>query len=102
MKTKKYFYGIRYLGGNRTCTTGEPNKITGRMSKAISVEVFLTKKDRDEWVNNENLSKPSGLGGGERIPATLREVREHSLGMSVEDFKQEIDIYKWNAENEED
>jgi hypothetical protein len=97
---KKYYYGIRYLGGNRTCTTGEPNKQTGRMSRAISAEAFLTKTERDEWVNKENLYKPSGLGGGERIPATLAEIRKHQLGMSVEEFNEEIKYLHMGAEEE--
>jgi hypothetical protein len=39
MSSKK-FYGIRFEGGNRTCTTGTPNEITGRMSIAADLQVF--------------------------------------------------------------
>jgi len=97
MNKKKYFYGIRYLGGNRTCTTGQPHPHTGRMSKAISAEAFLTKSERDEWVNEENLSKPSGLGGGERIPATIADIRRHSLGLSLDQFAEEIKYLQMTA-----
>jgi hypothetical protein len=35
-KTMKKFYGVRFLGGNRTCTTGTPNQVTGRMAATKS------------------------------------------------------------------
>jgi hypothetical protein len=80
------YYGIRYLGGNRTCTTGSPNPITGRYSRAVDVQVFRSRTDRDNWVNAEKLSAPCGLGGGERIAATKQDCRKCCLGMSVEEF----------------
>lgn len=85
----KKYYGIRYWSG-RSTTTGTPNPITGRMSKAVDIEVFRSKKDRDEWLRNEKLSAPCGLGGGERIAATKKLCRQHRLGCSVEDF--ELDL----------
>ena len=91
MSTTKRFYGIRFLGGNRTCTTGTPNENTGRMSIACDVQVFRTKTERDKWVNNEKISEPSGCGGGERIACSLSEARNYNLGISVEDFEADLD-----------
>lgn len=88
---KKYFYGIRFLGGNRTCTTGEPNSITGRMSVACDVTVFRTRSERDKWVNEEKISAPSGCGGGERISCTKKYARSKQRGISVAEFEQDIE-----------
>jgi hypothetical protein len=85
------FYGIRYHGGNRTCTTGQPNDITGRMSIACNIEVFRARAERDEWVSKEKLSAPCGCDGGERIAATKNECRKHRLGETVHDFEESLE-----------
>ena len=85
--SNKKFYGIRYYGGNRTCTTGTPNKKTGRMSIAAGIEVFRSVADRNHWLDDEKLSAPCGCGGGERITATKKMCRSVSLGLSVEAFE---------------
>ena len=87
----KKYYGVRFHGGNRTCTTGTPNVVTGRMSIACSIEVFRTKAERDEWVGNEKLSAPCGLDGGERIAATKKECRNYCLGETVEGFEETLE-----------
>ena len=78
---KKKFYGIIYLGGNRTCTTGSPNPKTGRMSIACQIVVFDSKSDRDSWVDDGDLSS------GERIKATKAICRKHRLGDTLEEFE---------------
>ena len=85
------YYGIRYHGGNRTCTTGTANDVTGRYSIACNIEVFRTRSERDEWIEKEKLSDPCGCGGGERIAATKKECRSHRLGESVESFEESLE-----------
>jgi hypothetical protein len=88
---QKFFYGIRYYGGNRTCTYGTPNPVTGRYSIACGVSAFETAEERDAWLSREKLSAECGNGGGERVTATKRECRAVSLGCSVEDFERDIE-----------
>lgn len=97
---KKYYYAVRFLGGNRTCTTGQPNKTTGRMSKAIQSYAFTSDADRTAWINEEKLSSPSGLSGGERIAVTKKQLRSLSLGESINDFNEKIENLHWQAEND--
>lgn len=80
------YYGIRFFGGRFT-TTGTPNLQTGHYSIACDIQVFRSKEDRDEWVSNEDLYAPSGLGGGERIAATKKQCRDCRLGSSIADFE---------------
>ena len=88
----KKYYGVRFLGGNRTCTTGTPNEITGNMSIACDVQVFRSRADRDAWVNNEDLYAPTGANGGERIAATKTECRRLRQGNTVEAFEEELEM----------
>jgi len=100
MKMRKY-YGIRFLGGNRTCTTGSPNEITGRMSIACNLEVFRSRADRDAWIEKEKLSAPCGCDGGERIASTKRECRSYRLGDTVEQFNETLEfneLYRYAGE----
>ena len=89
---KRYYWAVEFLGGNRTCTTGGPNKKTGRMSMAIDYTAFTTSADRDNWVDRAKQGK-------ERISATLREIRGMQLGSSVQDFNEEIENIIWRVEN---
>jgi hypothetical protein len=90
--SNKKFYGIRFLGGNRTCTTGYPNKKTGRMSVSCDIQVFRSSLERDEWVNAEKLSEPCGCGGGERIACSKKYARSKCLGMSVDNFEVDLEL----------
>jgi hypothetical protein len=92
---KRKFYGIRFFGGNRTCTTGTPNKVTGRMSVACNVQVFRSAHERDVWVSREKLSEPCGCDGGERIACTKRYARSKNLGISVEAFERDLRNAEW-------
>ena len=94
--SNKKFYGIRYYGGNRTCTTGTPNKKTGRMSIAAEIEVFRSVADRNYWLDDEKLSAPCGCGGGERIAATKKMCRDASLGLNPEEFADWLEIQEEN------
>ena len=87
----KNYYGIIYFGGNRTCTTGEPNKYTKRLNIACGIEVFTKKEDLENWLDKEDLYKNTGSGGGERIAATKQECREHCYGMTIDEFNDFID-----------
>jgi hypothetical protein len=87
------FYGIRYHGGNRTCTTGSANVITGCYSIACSIEVFRSRADRDNWLDAEKLNAPCGCDGGERIAATKSDCRKHRRGDSLVEF---AEMLKYN------
>ena len=84
------FYGVRFLGGNRTCTTGTPHEITGNMSIACDVQIFRSRAERDAWLKKQELSAPTGANGGERIAAKKIEVRKYKLGNSMEAFEEEL------------
>ena len=88
---RKYF-GIRFYGGNRTCTIDMPNEKTGRYSVACVVEVFRTRADREEWINKEKISAPCGCDGGERIAATKKECRDYCLGETVASFNEDLKL----------
>ena len=85
------YYGVRFFGGNRTCTTGQANEVTGRYSVACAVEVFRTRAERDEWINKEKISAPCGCDGGERIAATKKECRNYCLGETVASFNEDLE-----------
>ena len=86
----KKFYGIRFLGGNKTCTTGQPNEKTGRYNVAVDVMSFNSRSNRDEWVNNERRSAPTGSGGGERLAVKKSDLKKYRRGMSGVEFDQHI------------
>ena len=86
------YYGIRFYGGNRTCTIGQDNKVTGHYSVACAVEVFRTRAERDEWISKEKISAPCGCDGGERIAATKKECRNYCLGETVASFNEDLEL----------
>jgi hypothetical protein len=97
MRSQKFFWGTRYLGGNRTCTTGEPNPKTGRLSRATEPIAFCSKKELDAWLIKERLSAPAGCGGGERVRTTLERVKREALGLSAESRDDYIRYLKLEA-----
>lgn len=40
--------------GDRNCSTGTPNKISGRMSRYGTIKVFQSKKKRDQFCDQYN------------------------------------------------
>lgn len=88
----KKFYGVRFLGGNRTCTTGTPNETTGNLSVACDVQVFRSISDRNAWVNRQDMYAPTGANGGERIAATKEYCRRLRQGDTVELFEEELEM----------
>lgn len=82
---QKYFYGFRYFSKGNT-TTGEPNKVTGNFSIAGELVVFIHRESLRNWLANEKLSTPSGLGGGERVTINKKRARQLDLGTSLEDY----------------
>ena len=86
------YYGVRFFGGNRTCTIGQANEETGRYSVACAVEVFKTRAERDEWISKEKRSAPCGCDGGERIAATKKECRGYRLGETIAGFNEDLEL----------
>lgn len=99
LKKKRLYLAFRYFSGRNT-TTGEPNPRTGFYSNAGSLCGFYSIADRRDWIFEERLSKPCGLGGGERIPVTIKEARSLLLGESLEDFYHEIERIRDELEEE--
>ena len=91
----KHYYGFRFFSGKST-TTGQPHPITGRYNIAGNMAVFKTADELNNWLEKEDLTTPSGLGGGKRIRTTKKGLRKYHLGMSIEDFDMLIEI---NLEN---
>ena len=84
------YYGFRYCC-NRSCTTGQPNKITGRYNIAGESVGFGTRSERDKWLSKERRDLPSGCGGGERVSVTREELRGLHRGYSLLEFKQMLE-----------
>jgi len=87
---KNYYFAIEYRNENRNCTTGEPNLRTGRMSKAIFIECFDSMSSRKEWIENSD---------SDRMKISIKNLREHCLGMSTEEFLSMIEQKKFEADN---
>jgi hypothetical protein len=85
------FYGIMFLGGNRTCTTGTPNEITGRMSIACDLFAFKTRAERDAWVDKYRDDNK------EKIAVTKSEIRKYRRGHTVEEMNEEIEMAERDA-----
>ena len=83
------YYAVQFWSGRKT-TTGQPNEKTGRMSIACDIEVFSSKKDRDNWV--ENGKTTSDMRGICREVITKKEARDLCLGMSVASFNEMIEM----------
>ena len=88
MNATKYFYAATFPFG-RDCTTGEPNKKTGRMSKACKFYAFTSKKERDSFVESNHTAEAFSRRG----------LRGLSLGSSVENFDFDVRSAEVDADN---
>ena len=79
---KKRFYV--WLGQNATC--GEPNMITGRLSRFGDVLIFSTKAKRDAFI--EDYYDPNG--NKRAVAGSKKDMRGYNLGMSVRAFEEYI------------
>ena len=84
----KYFYAATFPYG-RNCTTGEPNKITGRMSLAAKFHAFKTRADRDAFVAKHDKAEAF----------TKRGLRALNLGASVVDFEENVRFAECDCDN---
>ena len=75
---KKYYYAATFPYGRNT-TTGEPSKLTFRMSKACYLFAFTTKAERDEFVADNESDRAEAF-----TRAGLRGLR---LGASMANFQ---------------
>ncbi len=77
------YYAFEYWSGRQT-TTGEPNKNTGYMSIAGTINIFNNKNDRDLWV----LAGKStcDMSGNDRESVTKKEARNLCLGMTITEY----------------
>lgn len=87
---QKRYFGIRYLGGNRNSTIGDPSKSTGMKSIVCTIAVFSSKAELEEWLSKEDVAKSAGQDGGERIAATKSECRNHCLGQTTAEFEKSL------------
>jgi hypothetical protein len=91
----KKYYGFRYFAG-KSCTTGEPNKFTGRLSTAGDFVVFDSQEKLDAWLDGEKLTAPCGLDGGLREQVTKNELRYCLRGLTAEQFDEELEYAECN------
>lgn len=73
------FYAFEYWGGSHT-TTGDPNRMTGRMSIAGELAIFENKKSRDDWASKSS----------KREIVSSTEARRLKQGMSINDYKEYV------------
>ena len=76
----KKLIGIEFIGGNRSCTKGEPNPRTGNLSKAVNVKVFDELEDLMKWIE--------APCNNERIEVTKTNLRKYHQGMSLKDYQE--------------
>lgn len=93
---KRKFYAAEYWSGKQT-TTGQPNKLTGRYSKAASLAVFPTAAERDEWVSNGKTT--SDMRGNCREALSADEARRLRAGSSDAEYAEEIEMLVFDYEN---
>ena len=86
--SKKYFYAATFPYG-RNCTTGEPNKVPGRMSMAARLHAFKTKAERDAFVDRNAKAEAF----------TKRGLRSLCLGATVENFAFDVRCAESDAGN---
>lgn len=79
----KLFIGVEYMSGRNT-TTGQPHPKTGKLSKAVKVELFTTKAGRDEWISQGK--ETADMQWNCREAETLAGLRALHAGMSKSDF----------------
>ncbi len=56
----KHFYGFRYTGASKTSVWVNTKYVVGYLY------IFTSKLSRQAWLERENLSVSTGLGGGKR------------------------------------
>lgn len=84
----KKYYAVEYMSGKNT-TIGQPNKTTGRYSRAVHLSVFSNKQERDAWVDDGKVT--SAMQSNCRRAVTKTEARNLHLGMSVDDFEEHVE-----------
>lgn len=83
-----------YAWVGQNASTGTPNPITGGMSMYGTNHVFVSKKERDEFVNGYRSDNPSK----QCIACSLRGLRRRNLGCSVRAFGQDLQTIKGETE----
>jgi hypothetical protein len=84
LKKSKCFYGFRYYSGKDT-TWAISGKIAGEMV------CFLKESDRTKWIYKQNLSAPSGNGGGVREMVSRKELIEM---IGIKEFEYQKELFK--------
>lgn len=74
---RNHYWAVEYVGGNKNCTRGESNPVTGNFSLAVNAHCFQTKLERDEWVGRKHL----------REAVDKKKLRSMLLGMTPAAFK---------------
>ena len=76
------YYGFRYYSG-RDSTWANTGRIAGEL------EIFQSLPSLKNWLDDENLCNPCGLGGGERIRVSRKEAIKL---IGKEEFERRIDF----------
>lgn len=75
---RNHFWAVEYIGGNKICTRGAPNRVTGKFSLAVNAYCFQTMAERDEWVYRGHL----------REAVDKKKLRSMLLGLSPAEFEE--------------
>ena len=76
------YYAVQFRS-DRDTTTGEPNKRSGRMSRACDLSVFSDKKARDAYVENGKIT--ADMRGNCREAVNKQKARNLKAGIEFEE-----------------
>ena len=72
-----------YVFNGQNASTGEPNKVTGRVSFYGTVLAFETKKEALKYVEDNERCEARYI----TVAGTKSDMRKYCLGSSVDDFE---------------
>ena len=81
------FKGKTVVFVGERATTGEPNRLTGRLSNWGYYHVFNKRKDAKEFMDDWERKNPGKLAD----MGSAKAMRKYSLGCTVENYLEDLD-----------
>jgi hypothetical protein len=82
------YYAFEYTDGLHT-TTGDPHPKTGRYNIAGEIHLFFSSHSRAQFILEATSQKKI-------LPITLKELRQHRQGQTVQEFKDDLDFLSYS------